>query len=184
MWWVGLKVQSSGKNRPGIVSVLVKDPEFEDYFHTLQSQNTYLISEEGEIVISPRNPTFSLEKSVVSKAVVDLKSKMTSSAGVFSYNTPNNEEWLVALSGTGVSRWLVMTVVPKNAALRAVRILWAKSALFLLFLFFCTVFISFFGANYLTQALKTLFEATKKIGQGDFDLKVQVKSEDENQSLG
>ena len=69
--------------------------------------------------------------------------------------------------------------VDKARALVAVQVLLMKSLLFFIALIATTLLVSVFVSNRLTATIRELFEATAKMAQGDFDVKVQPRSADE-----
>jgi len=88
-------------------------------------------------------------------------------------------DYLISYSSVGVGDLLVMSRVDKTKALKAVEVLVAKSLLFFIALLASTLLISVFASNQLTSTLRELFEATKKIAQGDFNVSVKAASKDE-----
>lgn len=87
--------------------------------------------------------------------------------------------YLISFSNVGLGELTVLSRVDKKKALKAVEVLIAKSLLFFVALIASTLLISVFASNQLTSTLRELFEATKKVGQGDFNIRVEAKSNDE-----
>ena len=85
----------------------------------------------------------------------------------------------MSYSRLGLSDIVVISTVSMNKALKAVDVLIKKSALFFIALIASTLLISLFASSQLTSALRELFEATAKIAQGDFSVRVLVRSKDE-----
>lgn len=86
---------------------------------------------------------------------------------------------LMSYSRLGLSDFVVLSTVDKGKALKAVDVLIKKSALFFIALITSTLLISIFASLKLTSALRELFEATQKIADGDFSVRVHPKSSDE-----
>jgi sigma-B regulation protein RsbU (phosphoserine phosphatase) len=74
---------------------------------------------------------------------------------------------------------MVVSTVEKKKALGAVEILIRKSLIFFGILLAVTAIISLVASNTLTSALTSLFQATKKVSEGDFNIRVNVTSSDE-----
>lgn len=91
----------------------------------------------------------------------------------------NGSVSLLSYSKLGLSDFLVISTVDKRKALKAVDVLIKKSALFFVALLTSTLLISLFASYKLTSALQELFEATQKIAQGDFSVRVLARSKDE-----
>src|SRR6185369_14647532 len=87
--------------------------------------------------------------------------------------------YLISFATVGVGDLIVISKVDKSKALKAVEVLIAKSLLFFVCLLASTLLISVFASNQLTSTLRELFEATRKVAQGDFNIQVAVKSRDE-----
>ncbi len=87
--------------------------------------------------------------------------------------------YLVSYAQVGLGDLFVISQVDKSKALKAVDVLVSKSLLFFAALLATTLLISVFASNQLTSTIRELFEATKKIGQGDFQVNVRSNSSDE-----
>ncbi len=87
--------------------------------------------------------------------------------------------YLISYASVGLGDMTVVSRLDKAKALKAVEVLVAKSLLFFVALIAMTLIISVFASIQLTSALRELFEATKKITQGDFKVRVKARSNDE-----
>lgn len=79
---------------------------------------------------------------------------------------------------------LALSFLEKRFALQATRNLVQKSIFFLIFIFSATLIVSVFASRKLTFSLRQLYLGTTKIEQGDFNIKVSIKSNDEVGELG
>lgn len=86
---------------------------------------------------------------------------------------------LVSFAEVGVGGLSVISVVDRAKALRAVMVLVTKSLLFFGALLAATLLISIFASTQLTSTLRDLYEATRKIAGGKFDIRVRSQSNDE-----
>lgn len=93
------------------------------------------------------------------------------------------DEYLVSYSRLNFGQLNVVSVVPKKVALMAVTTLIRKSLVFFAILICATVMISLVASKNLTAALTQLFQATQRVAQGRFDIRVSVNSSDEVGSL-
>jgi phosphoserine phosphatase RsbU/P len=96
-----------------------------------------------------------------------------------SFEIDDNGEKLVGFSDVGLSNLVVSSIVTKKEALSAVDKLILKSVTFFIALISFTVIISLFASIQLTSSLRDLYEATRRIAKGEFDIKVESKSNDE-----
>ncbi len=87
--------------------------------------------------------------------------------------------YLISFASVGMGDLRVISRVDKSKALKAVQVLIAKSILFFIALGASTLLISVFASSQLTSTIRELFEATRKVAQGDFNIQVKPKSTDE-----
>lgn len=87
--------------------------------------------------------------------------------------------YLVSYATVGVGDLAVISKVDKQKALKAVEVLLYKSVLFFIALIAGTLLMSVVLSGQLTSTLRELFDATTKIAQGDFSVRVVPRSNDE-----
>ena len=107
-----------------------------------------------------------------------------SKSGGFSDRTietvsPKGESTLVSYSKVGVGSLVVISMVRKEDALVAVRLLLTKSIIFFIAIISVSFFISMLASSRVTSALRELFLATQKVAEGDYSVDIEVKSSDE-----
>jgi sigma-B regulation protein RsbU (phosphoserine phosphatase) len=78
---------------------------------------------------------------------------------------------------------MVTSLIDKKTALSVIKILLRKSLLFFGLLLFITLLVSILSSKTLTQALRELYSATKRVAEGDFSFRVNINSNDEVGSL-
>lgn len=86
---------------------------------------------------------------------------------------------IVGYSSVGVGQLFVVSIVDKNEALKAVQNLIIKSLIFFVGLIAATIIISLLASIQLTSTLRDLFEATKLVAKGQFNIKIKRTSNDE-----
>lgn len=91
----------------------------------------------------------------------------------------DGQTYLISFSDVGMGDLTVISKVDKKRALKAVEVLVLKSLLFFVALIASTLLFSVLVSNRMTATLRELFEATRKIAQGDFNVSVQARSKDE-----
>ncbi len=182
-WLLTLRFELEGSSEPIIVGALLNTGNFLKTFESGQIQDTFLVNSNNEIVIAPKNPSYSIDSALVTKALNEGKMKLKSEEGIFQFQAVGGEILLVAVADIGLSDFKVVSMVPKSAALEAVRLIIIKSTLFLAFLFCVTLFLSVLSSATLTASLKKLLEATREIAKGNFGVTVDIQSGDEIGSL-
>ncbi len=87
--------------------------------------------------------------------------------------------YLTSYSKVGKAHLYVVSLVNKEKALSAVRKLMQRSVVFTALILCFLIIIGVFASNTLTSALRGLAEATSKVMDGDFSVRVEEKSGDE-----
>ncbi|MDG0816159.1 SpoIIE family protein phosphatase [Bdellovibrio svalbardensis] len=176
------KVSNEAKTRNTIFVVVVKMSEVAEMFRAVTSQKMYLISQDGTVLFGPEEmPGQKLQTVVNPKFLKEAGSKVAQ--GAETDKAADGTELLVSFAKAGFGDLSVVTTVEKSKALGAVQILIRKSLIFFGILISLTVIISLFASSGLTHALTDLFAATKKVAEGDFNIRVKVDSNDEVGSL-
>lgn len=166
------QVHKNAAGQPEAVSINVFDaPELTDTFLGASAYQNYLIHRKGEIAISPEDSN----QKISFKNLLELPT----SEGTSEVNGVDGTAFLASFSDIGFENWTVVSIVDKAAALKTVDVLMAKSILFFISLISSTLIISLFASGRMTSTLRELFDATKKMAQGQFDVKIKVDSNDE-----
>ncbi|CAE80221.1 Sigma factor sigB regulation protein rsbU [Bdellovibrio bacteriovorus HD100] len=176
------KVSDETNTRNTVFLVIVKMSEASEMFRAAMSQKMYLISSDGTVLFGPDGMPGQKLQSTVSPQFLEGTNKQIAQ-GAETDRAVDGKELLVSFSRAGFGDLIVVTTVEKEKALGAVQILIRKSLIFFGILISVTVILSLFASSGLTQALTQLFDATKKVAEGDFNIRVDVKSNDEVGSL-
>lgn len=176
------KVSDESNTRNTVFLVIVKMSEAAEMFRAAMSQKLYLISTDGTILFGPDGtPGQKLQSTVNPQFLTNTNQQIAQ--GAETDRGVDGKELLVSFSRAGFGDLIVVTTVEKEKALGAVQILIRKSLIFFGILISVTVILSLFASSGLTQALTQLFDATQKVAEGDFNIRVDVKSSDEVGSL-
>ena len=93
------------------------------------------------------------------------------------------QQVLVSYSTVPVGGLTIVALVERAMALRSVDVLIRKSIYFFGLLIAVTTIVSLLASRRLTQSLSQLFQATRKVAEGHFNIHVPVESNDEVGSL-
>lgn len=152
--------------------LLVENANFFSLFGEGGSEDTFLFhSMRGKVTGSESYkelPSY-LEKNVFSKKIQE-GTKETQF---------NKREYLTSYSSVGKSNLYVITLIDKQNALSAVRTMMRRSIIFTLMILCFLIIIGVFASDGLTKALRGLADATSKVMDGDFSVRVEQKSGDE-----
>ena len=96
--------------------------------------------------------------------------------GIAEIASPNKAKFLASYTEVGVGDLVVVSMVDKAAALEAVGVLLRKSIFFFVVVISITAIIAVFASSGLTSSLSRLSLATRKIAEGDFEVRVDANS--------
>jgi len=156
-----------------IVMAMTQSEEILSAFQSTGLYSSFVLTRSGQIAIG------GLE--VVATDLQALQNVLQSKVaeGTAEARLSDGRTYLISYANVGVGDMMVVSKIDKQKALKAVEVLFAKSILFFIALLASTLLISVFASNQLTSTLRELFEATRKIAQGDFNVKIASKSNDE-----
>jgi sigma-B regulation protein RsbU (phosphoserine phosphatase) len=144
-----------------------------DLYTAFMKTNIYhhfLLDKSGQKVLGPQSDLLSqlaiqdILKSTLPEGALDIK---------------GDKPLIVSYADAGVADMKVAAIVERADALTAVNVLMLQSLLFFVALIAITVIISVIASIKLTAALRNLFDATKLIAKGQFDVRVKKDSNDE-----
>jgi phosphoserine phosphatase RsbU/P len=119
----------------------------------------FLAAEGGEANWGPSEVWKELGKNKIPEGIGELKS-------------PSAKAYLASWVDTGIGELVVVSMVDRQAALQAIDYLLKKSLLFFLACISATAIIAVLAARGLTSTLSRLSDATRKVAEGDFGVRV------------
>lgn len=161
--------KENSADRKAIVG-LYRAADLRDNFVNSKLYRLFLISKTGQVQLGP------MESENVSEVVKKIK---MSGLPEGSLMVDDGEEKLVGYANTKFDDLIVASIVPKKNALKAVDKLVVKSITFFFALISATILLGLVASVQLTSALSDLFQATKKIANGQFDIRIKKQSNDE-----
>lgn len=176
------KVEDTSTGRVTLFFMALRLSELSETFKGISAQKIYLVSSRGDIWMGPEGAVGTKISQVVQPSFLKSQAELIAQ-GAETLVDNQGRELLVSFSRAGFADLYVVTTVEKEKALSAVQVLIRKSLVFLGLLLSITTIISLFASSSLTSALTDLFSATQKVSEGDFNIKVQVRSNDEVGSL-
>lgn len=157
----------------------------DDLFHAFRSpggSENFLVDSGGKVLMGPTElEGQALDMRFTLSSLIPSESPQP--AGTEEVIDNKGEKFLVSFARLNIGQLTVVSAVPKRAALQAVTILIRKSIIFFAVLICVTVIVSLVASKNLTAALTQLFQATQRVAQGRFDIRVKVTSTDEVGSL-
>lgn len=174
------RVKDLRSNRENIFFVVIKLNDLAEMFRGETAQAMYMVDKNGKILLGPtQSRGINIQTIVTPSFLNEISGKSQVAQGAETKFSTKGEELLVSFSKTGFSDLYIVSTVLKEHALGAVAVLIRKSLIFFGVLVSVTTIISLFASNSLTSALTLLFEATKRVAEGDFSIRIKVNSNDE-----
>lgn len=178
---LGEYVDDPLNGRRYIFLIYAKSEDLFQAFRVPGASENFLVDSTGRILIGPSGVEGQALESRFSVGFLGKESVQP--AGTEEVVDPKGESFLVSFARINFGQLAVVSAVPKKAALQAVSILIRKSLIFFAVLICVTVIVSLVASKTLTAALNQLFQATQRVAQGRFDIRVKVNSNDEVGSL-
>lgn len=172
------KVKGDTEGQNTVFLIIASLSEVAEMFRAQSSQALYLVDHSGVILFGPEKSAGTQLQALFPLRFLDHSNSKVAQ-GAETVVDAKNMEWLVSYSRAGFGDLMVVSSVEKKKALGAVEILIRKSLIFFGILIAVTAIISLVASSSLTGALTMLFDATKKVAEGDFKIRVKVKSSDE-----
>ena len=177
--WVFAMPATNEEESNTVVVALVKRGTFLDAFFRRQVQSTFLLNEDGDVILQPAKPAKPIDSPSLASAIEMLPQTRTQPFGVLEQDKANHMPLLFSFAEVGVGGLRVLSAVPTETAFEATRMVVRKSGIFLIFLVSLAMFISVLSSNGLTTSLKRLHEAIITTSTGNFGVQVPDGGEDE-----
>lgn len=161
-----------------IFVIVTRVVDLKEVFSESQGMQAVLADGLGKVVFGPEEyEGISLSEKIPVSFFDANSSKITQ--GAETIRDSKKRDLLVSFSDVGFSDLKVVTWVDQKKALSATQLLVRKSTIFFIVMISLVVIISLLISKTLTESLTSLFEATQRVSEGKFDLKVNVTSNDE-----
>ena len=177
--WVMLLRVDPEDAAPLVFAAHLNSGSFMSFFENLQMQDTFIITEKNETLISPMDQTYNVSPDILSAGFQLGIDRLGISDGIFEFQEPNTGGLLLSMANVNFGGMRVASVVPRSAALETVNLIIIKSLLLFGFLFCITISLSILTSASLTASLKRLLKATQQIRDGNFRVFVEATSTDE-----
>jgi phosphoserine phosphatase RsbU/P len=170
---VGFRLGEKEDQNHMVVLALYQADDLIGAFENVGLYSSFMVTRSGQMSVG--------DMQVVGTDLGLLKDVLSSKVneGTAEARLSDGNLYLVSYASVGIGNFMIISRVNKSKALKAVEVLIAKSVLFFIALIASTLLISVFASNQLTSSLRELFEATRKIAQGDFTVRVIPRSKDE-----
>lgn len=175
------KVEDKANNRTIVFALLYRLGDVANDFRVPTQFANYLVGPDGKILLAPSGVKEEQIKAIAPLKFIERKDGANS--GTEEVLAKSGVPMIAAFARTGMGQLWTVTFVSKKDALSAVDTLIWKSVFFFFVLICGTIIISLVASSSLTGSLSDLFAATRRVAEGDFDIRVRVNSSDEVGSL-
>lgn len=178
-WAVAIRFGDISTPKSLVVVALSPTSPFIQDLRNSQLYANYLVDSRKNIVIHPT--AWSHEGADIEEMqnVVTELDDYNLPEGAREIATASSLSYLASYSKVGLGELKIITLLQKEKALEAVKVLKFKSYMFVGAFVFFIVLLSVFAANRLTRALKRLSIVTESVSKGKFDVRAEVTSNDE-----
>ncbi len=160
-----------------------------DYITTeisIGARELYIVNKDEQVVFSSKNAKFASGDTLPYPIMTKVKNSLTGEARIFQIEqfSYGGEKYLGNFTISQYVKWGIVVADKYSRAYAMVDqarrdiIKWIGIAILL-----CIIFSVFFARSF-SSAMRYLADIAKKIGSGEFDIKVKVKSKDEMGQLG
>ncbi|MBI5509803.1 MAG: HAMP domain-containing protein [Deltaproteobacteria bacterium] len=178
----GTAVVTLSCRNPNGKEVLVADLKHDRLLRVVakaRMHETYMVDDKGEIIAHPDATYVVGRRDVSANPLVKEALRGSVQQGVKEFVAKNGATFIGAFARVPRARLFVITQIPKAEALRATVELRNRTVLFAVGVLCAAFVVSIFLSRLLTSPIRRLRAATEIIGQGRFDIEVDVQSRDE-----
>jgi sigma-B regulation protein RsbU (phosphoserine phosphatase) len=173
------KVINPDQTKEFVFLMMAKLTELQMTFKQPGSAESYLVTDRALNLLGPAGSQGSYLTLKFDTDFLEKAKQEKVNFGTALVNSDQGKEFLASFSRTNSADLYVASFVDKKEALRAVTMLVRKSVIFFLMLICTTTVIALLASGRLTSAISNLVQATQRIAEGKFDIKIAVKSQDE-----
>jgi phosphoserine phosphatase RsbU/P len=177
------KVGNSEAGNEKIFLIMSRLSALTPNFRNPSSAQFFLVNDKSFVLFGPTG----LEATYLSQRMpghfLNFLDKTKSNSSTEQFKGSDGRDLLASFARVNFGDLTVVSMVDRKEALLAVDILIRRSIVFFILMISASTIVSLFASGSLTSAITDLFNATKKVAEGHFDFRVQVRSNDEVGSL-
>lgn len=169
--------QNNGKSNASVL-MITKMSKVIETFTENEPYTLFLANDLGKIIAHPKTEVIKKQNLTEIHPLVrsSLKSDLNREFKEFQ---KGDEEFFGAYARVGVTHLVVVSEISKERALEVTQSLVRRSALLGIFVFSIALILAIGMTNSFIGPLRTLQGATEKIASGDFDVNVEIQTQDE-----
>jgi sigma-B regulation protein RsbU (phosphoserine phosphatase) len=152
-------------------------------FRNPSSAQFYLVNGKSFVLFGPTGSEATYLSEKMPPSFLNFLDKKKSTSSTEQLQASGGQELLASFARVNFGDLTVVSMVDRKEALLAVEILIRRSLVFFVLMISASTIVSLFASGSLTSAITDLFNATKKVAEGNFAFRVQARSNDEVGSL-
>lgn len=179
LFMMAIKIRNLNENRYMTVVLVVDSVELQHIFSREDGLRNVLVNLDNEVLLGFRdaqerlshtNLWTSINRSILGGTISDTR-------------ITELDEFFAGYSRIGIGDLYLLNLIPKREAFASLDIFYQKALLFFLSILSVLTIVAVLSSRILTSKLRELIAATKRISDGNFDIKVAVDTRDEVGSL-
>ncbi len=161
-----------------VIFFLGYSTQIQDVLNSSSTFMSYLVDNQGSLYLRPTKDRL-LDTSEMSLNYFFEPRWAEVPEGTAEYGQSRENAILASFAKVGIGDLKVISIIRKESALSAGKELLIKSLYCFVMLFAATVLLSIFASGGLTSTISELYQATKEVADGKFDIHLAVRSTDE-----
>jgi adenylate cyclase len=152
------------------------------FLEAVKSQSIYqsfIVNGNGDLIAHFDAEMVKSKANMIDLPIVQKMLKDTIDNGKYNFEDKNGVKFLGSYKKTGFSDIGVVTIVEEDKAFAAVYQMQRRNILITIIVINVAIFILYIFSKTLTRPINRLAEASEKIKEGDYDVKITAKSNDE-----
>lgn len=166
------------QQKPIIIAAMININEVLSIYQRFSAFKAFVLDSENNL-FSHSNPKLTLNPMKVLDPAILNEVRNKQSLGVTKEYMQNNTPMIGGFAEVGIGGLLAVINIPKTAAFLTARSLLENLMYVALLLLLVTVFVSLIWSYRITRPLERLTKAAHKVGEGNFEVNVNVTSSDE-----
>lgn len=179
LFMMAVKVRNLNGNRYMTVVLAVDSVELQHIFSREDGLRNILVNLDNEVLLGYRDA----QERIFHTNLWTTINRSILGDGISDTRITELNDFFVGYSRIGIGDLYLLNLIPKSEAFASLNIFYQKALLFFFSILSALTIVAVLSSRILTSKLRELIVATKKISDGNFDIKVAVDTRDEVGSL-
>lgn len=178
---IGIPAEKDGSPVPGlIIIVYISLQEFMDTVDTRDINVNYIVNSQGDLIVHPDRALTDVQTNLMNLRVVTEMTRIGQNNGQIMYTDDSDGiEYISSFSKVNFGGLAVITTVSSSDAFQMVYQLMRRNIYISVIVLCLAILVVYFFAKTIVTPVQRLAAATKKIEEGNFNIKLKAASRDE-----